>query len=328
MKKSPIALAVLAASGAALAQSSVTLYGRIDTSVGSEKTLAGTTTKVFSGNLTTSRYGFRGSEDLGGGLRAQFQLENGFNSDEGTLGSNNLAFNRASWVGLSGGFGQVRLGLSDSPYKDIFDMGVVNALYDSEFTPNKIAYTGVGNSTSRLNNSVRYDTPSFGGISGAVSYSPDETAGVKNDITALNLRYRNGPLDVGFAYQDQKNAAVANDREYSVLAAAYNFGVARVSAQYQNSKQANGLKDNEYVLGVVVPLADNIDVSLAYADSKGKLNGATTSKGTAYSFGGTYALSKRTRLYGAYLTGDVENAVTGAKTAERTLYAVGVRHDF
>lgn len=327
MKKSLIALAVLATTSAAFAQSSVTVYGRIDTSVGSEKTLAGKATKVFSGNLTTSRYGFRGTEDLGGGLRAQFQLENGFNSDEGTLGSNNFAFNRASWVGLAGGFGQVRLGLSDSPYKDIFDMGVSNALYDSEFTPNKIAYTGVGNSTSRLNNSVRYDTPNFGGISAAVSYSLDETAGVKNDITALNLRYRAGKLDVGFAYQDQKNAVVTSDREYNVLAAAYDFGAARVSAQYQSSKQSNGLKDNEYVFGVVVPVATNIDVSLAYSNSKGKLNGTTTSKGTAYSFGGTYALSKRTRLYGAYLSGDVENGA-GVTTADRTLYAVGVRHDF
>jgi predicted porin len=185
MKKSLIALAVLAASGAALAQSSVTMYGRIDTSIGSEETLSGKSTKVFSGNLTTSRYGFRGTEDLGGGLRAQFQLENGFNADDGTVGTANAAFNRASWVGLSGAFGQVRLGLSDSPYKDIFDLGVSNALYDSEFTPNKIAYTGVSNSTSRLKDSVRYDTPNFGGISGAVSYSMDETAGVKNDITRL-----------------------------------------------------------------------------------------------------------------------------------------------
>ena len=206
-------------------------------------------------------------------------------------------------------------------------MGVANALYDFEFTPNKIAYTGVSNSTSRLSNSVRYDTPSFGGISGAVSVSMDETAAVKNDITALNVRYRSGKLDVGFAYQDQKNTTVANDREYNVLAAAYDFGVARASAQLQNSKQATGLKDNEYVFGVVVPVASNVDVSLAYSNSKGKLNGATTSKGTAFSFGGTYSLSKRTRLYGAYLTGDVENAA-GVKTADRTLYAVGVRHDF
>jgi predicted porin len=328
MKKSLIALAILATTGAAFAQSNVTIYGRIDTSIGSEKINGVSTTKVFSDNLTTSRYGFRGTEDLGGGLKANFQLENGFKSDEGTLGSTNTAFNRAAWVGLSGGFGQARLGLIDSPYKDIFDLGNINALYDSEFTPNKIAYTaGATNSTSRLINSVRYDTPNFGGISGGVSYSMDENAAVKNDITALNLRYRSGPLDVGYAYQDQKNTSAASDRQYNVLSAKYDFGIASVSGQFQDVKQSNGRKDTEYMVGVQVPVAPNADVSLGYANSKGKLNGATDAKGSAYSFGGTYSLSKRTRVYGAYLTGDVKNA-SGVKTTDRTLYAVGVRHDF
>jgi predicted porin len=326
MKKSLIALATLATiSGAAMAQSSVTVYGRLDASVGSERINGTSTSQLFSGLLTTSRLGFRGTEDLGGGLRANFQLEAPLTVDNGTAGS--LAFTRASWVGLSGGFGQVRLGLSDSPYKDIFDMGVSNALYDSEFTPNKIAYTGVANSSSRLSNSVRYDTPSFGGFSGAVSYGLDETAGVDNNITALNLRYRNGPLDVGFGYQEQSNAVLASDREYNVLAATYNFGMARVSAQLQNSKQANGLDDTEYVLGVAVPITSAIDVSLAYSGSKAELNGVTSSEGSAFSLGGTYALSKRTRLYAAYLDGDVENGA-GVTTTERRLYAVGVRHDF
>lgn len=326
MNKTLTALAVLATmSGAALAQSSVTVYGRIDASVANEKLNGTSTSQVSSGLLTTSRLGFRGTEDLGGGLRANFQLEAPLTVDNGTAGG--LTFSRASWVGLSGGFGQVRLGLSDSPYKDIFDMGVSNALYDSEFTPNKIAYTGVGNSTSRLSNSVRYDTPSIGGFSGAVSYGLDETAGVDNDITALNLRYRAGALDVGFAYQDQSNAAAASDREYNVLAASYNLGMARVSAQLQNSKQANGVKDTEYVLGVAVPLGDAFDVSAAYSGSKAKTNGVTSAKGSAFSFGGTYAMSKRTRLYAAYLDGDVENGA-GVTTTDRRLYAVGVRHDF
>jgi len=326
MKKSLIALAALATlSGAALAQSSVTIYGRLDASVGSEKLNGTSTTQLSSGLLTTSRLGFRGTEDLGGGLRANFQLEAPLTVDDGNSGG--LRFTRASWVGLSGGFGQVRLGLSDSPYKDIFDMGVANALYDSEFTPNKIAYTGVSNSTSRLANSVRYDTPNFGGFSGAVSYGLDETAGVDNDITAFNVRYRSGPLDVGFAYQEQSNAAIASDREFNVLSAGYNFGVARVSAQLQNSKQANGVKDTEYVLGVAVPVGQAFDVSFAYSGSKAKTNGATSAKGSAFSFGGTYAMSKRTRLYAAYLDGDVENGA-GVTTTDRKLYAVGVRHDF
>lgn len=95
-----------------------------------------------------------------------------------------------------------------------------------------------------------------------LTFNFEETAGVKNDITALNLCYRAGKLDVGFAHQDQKNTVAASDCGHSVLSAAYNLGVAHVSAQFQNSKQATGLKDNRFVPGVLVPVATNTDVSL------------------------------------------------------------------
>src|SRR5690554_2252199 len=101
MKKSLIALAVLASAGGALAQSSVTLYGRIDTSVGSEKIDGVNTSEMFSGRLSTSRIGLRGSEDLGGGLKANFNLEGTLNSDDGRVGSAAGFFDRQSWIGLS-----------------------------------------------------------------------------------------------------------------------------------------------------------------------------------------------------------------------------------
>jgi len=335
MKKSLIALAVLATTGAAFAQSNVTLYGRMDASVGSNRVDGVSTTQLFSGNLTTSRLGLRGTEDLGGGLKANFQLESALTVDDGTAGS--LRFGRASWVGLSGGFGAVRLGLMDSPYKDIYDMGVSNNLYDSEFTPTKIAYlsggvgtaSGVSDYSSRPSNMIRYDSPSFGGFSGSVGYAFDENvapATANSEITAFNLRYRGGPLDVGVAYQDQKNATATLDRNYTVLAAAYNLGVARLSAQYQMTDQTNGLEDSDMSIGVTVPFG-NFDVSAGYARGKSELNGATTGKGSAFALGATYALSKRTRLYGGLLDGDVEDG-TGATARERRLYAVGVRHDF
>ncbi|WP_291014244.1 porin [Hydrogenophaga sp.] len=327
MKKSLMALAVLATTGAALAQSNVTLYGRIDSSIGSNKVNGVSTNQLFSGNLTTSRYGFRGTEDLGGGLKANFVLENGFNSDDGTLGSANTAFNRQSWVGLSGGFGALKLGKTDSVFKDVYDLGNSNNLYDSEFTPVKIAYAGVSNFSSRPNNQIRYDTPSLAGFSAGVSVSFDETASVNNDLTALSLRYRAGKLDVGVGYQDQKNAVAASDREYTVLAAAYNFGVVRVSGQVHNAKQGNGVKDSDYAFGVAVPIG-SFDVSAGYAASTTKTNGIETADGSAFAFGATYSLSKRTRLYGGYLTGKVKNTSTGATTTDRTLYSMGVRHDF
>ena len=249
-----------------------------------------------------------------------------------------VAFAGETSVGLTGGFGAVRLGLMDSPYKYIYDMGVSNNLYDSEFTPTKIAYlsggvgtaSGVSDYSSRPSNMIRYDSPSFGGFSGSVGYAFDENvapATANSEITAFNLRYRAGKLDVGAGFQDEKNATATLDREFTVLSAGYDFGVVRVSGQIHNAKQRSGLKDSDYAIGVAMPLGA-FTLSAGYASSTTKTNGVKTADGEAFAFGATYALSKRTRLYGAYLDGDVENATTGAKTFERKFYAVGVRHDF
>lgn len=117
MKKSLIALAVLAASGAAMAQSSVTVYGLADVRVGSFKQSdevgSLSNTEMRSGGFATSRIGFKGTEDLGGGLKANFQIETSVAIDRpaaSTIGD------RQAWVGLSGGFGAIELGRSWTPY--------------------------------------------------------------------------------------------------------------------------------------------------------------------------------------------------------------------
>jgi len=330
MKKSLIALAVLAAASAASAQS-VSLYGRIDASIGTEKTLGvGSVNKMFSDNLTTSRWGLRGSEDLGGGLKANFVLETAFASDTGV---GNAGFSRQSWVGLAGGFGAIKLGKTDSVYKDIFDSGVANNLFDSEFTPTKIAYTGVSNFDSRPNNQIRYETPNMSGFSAGLTYALDEDVANAAQITAFNVRYRAGAMDLGFATQKQDfnpntpPAANTADRTYNVISASYNFGMVKLSGQYQTAKETAGRKDTEYALGLAVPMG-KVELSAGLANGKTKTAaGATSAKGNAYAFGATYSMSKRTRVYGGYLTGDVENAA-GVKTADRSLFAVGVRHDF
>ncbi len=323
MKKSLIALAVLATTGAAMAQSNVTLYGRIDTSVGSNKVNGVSTTQMFSGNLTSTRWGLRGSEDLGGGLKAIFGLEQGFDSSAGTQAAGS-AFDRMSIVGLSGGFGTLKLGRHDTSFDDIRDLSVSSNLWDSEFSATKIAYTaGVADYASRASNQIRYESPSFGGFSLGASYGLDEDATVKADTTAFNLRYRAGALDVGFGYQDQK----ANNRKYSTIGAAYNFGVARVSAGFNRAEIRNGNEADGFAIGVNVPVG-NLDFSVGYAYSKAETTaGATAAKGTALSAGVTYAMSKRTRLYGALLDGEVENGA-GVKTLDRRMYSIGVRHDF
>lgn len=325
MKKRLLSVALIGAAGCAFAQSSVTLYGRVDTSVGSETLNNVRTSNVYSGQLTPGRFGFRGTESLSAGLKVNFVLENGFNSDDGTTGLNGTAFSRASWVGLSGGFGAVRLGLVDSPYKDIFDSGNSNIVFDSAFTPYNVAYTGVASYVSRLTNQVRYDSPSFGGVTASVGIALDETAGVSNDTTALNLRWRNGPLDVGAAIQQQKNSVLASDRDYRVFGATYDLGFARISGQYQTAEQGDGREDKEFGLGVVVPVG-KMEFSAGYARGKTEL-GANRAKGTGFGLGATYELSKRSKVYAGFLDGKVETS-TGTTTLDRRLYSVGMRHDF
>jgi predicted porin len=193
MKKSLIALAVLAAAGAAQAQSTVTLYGLADIWVGSVKettTIGGVstsarTTKVDSGGFNTSRFGLKGSEDLGGGLKANFQLEQGFNMDNGTSQVTGTAFNRQAWVGLSGGFGEVQLGRVWTSYDDI--RSSANDTFNANIASSFSTWVGYNDRTS---NGIKYLTPSFGGISGSVTYALGEdkntsTNGKDNNLAAL-----------------------------------------------------------------------------------------------------------------------------------------------
>ena len=257
MKKSLIALAVLAASGAALAQSSVTIYGRLDASVGSmDKIGAGSDTKLFSGGevgLTTPRLGFIGKEDLGGGLKATFKLEQRIDIDTGAL--QNPSFKGESSVGLAGGFGAVRMGRMTTPFDDARALSNKYNVFDSNgFTPTAAVFkTGGANAdySSRNNGMIRYDSPSFGGVSGSVSHAFEQTAGADDTVTSLLLGYKDGGLNVALGFQDEKTK-----QEYTQLAASYDFGTFALSGGYSTRKAdaaANG-KDTEYNLGVEVLL--------------------------------------------------------------------------
>ena len=345
MKKSLIALAVLASSGAAMAQSSVTVYGRLDASVGSAKVGAPgaalrANTQMFANNLTTSRLGFRGTEDLGGGLSALFIIETGFAPDSPvgtTLGD------RAAVVGLSGGFGTIKLGRHDTSFDDIRDLMVSSNLWDSTHLASTETIVGAGANGAvpasagvgqladygdRANNQIRYESPSFGGFSAGVSYAFDEqVAPIKQDITAFNLRYKAGNLDVGYAYQENKNAAVAaSNLEYNTVAAAYNFGTFRVSGGWNQVKNQASLKSDAYSVGAIVPVGA-FDLSVGYSTAKAKQGSATFEKGDAFSAAVAYNLSKRTRVYAGLTTGDIEDAA-GTKVREREVYALGLAHTF
>ncbi|MFJ3046205.1 porin [Herbaspirillum chlorophenolicum] len=391
MKKSLLALAVLGAfAGAAQAQSSVTIYGIVDTGVAyiSKVQTTGTNTgskfAVNSGTIQGSRIGFKGVEDLGGGLSAVFNLETGFTNDDGGLqGSDQVTssnlFRRKSVVGLAGGFGTVLLGRQTdfadtiSAYTAVADFG--GLIQNSGSNLNRLQGT-------RTNNSVSYTTNNLGGFTGNLIYGFGETAGQTSAGQAFGLggKYENGPLGLGINYYQSKlgttpsdtslitaaptttnaaaitaaNAAAAANAGSTALkslnvVASYQFGPARVYANYSRVKQdlkgtptvatatlANAQKADIYEIGTAYALSPSLKLLAVVDHSRASFNGVNTKgKLTQISLGADYWLSKRTDLY-AFVSNmratDIQNpGITGGATgsdASQTAIVTGIRHKF
>ena len=362
MKKTLIALAALTSiAGVAQAQSSVTLYGIADVYVASESTTARSTTAgirsstkntqtlIDSGGMNTSRFGMRGVEDLGGGLKAVFALEGGIDVSTGATNSGSL-FGRQAFVGVNGNFGTVTLGRHLTAYELL--RGATNHSDNAilfSFSQLRAVYSnGVVDYASRTSNSLAYTSPSFGGFSGALvlGTGEDKTAGVSaSRNNSLHLKYANGPLLVGYAYQNEKfNASISGlstpgtpvlpgdgERDYNLFGASYDFGVAKITGSYQAAKQKNSVvpaidgKDKEFQAGVTVPFGVAA-VSAGYVRSKSDTTGL---KAQGFSLLGTYSLSKRTALYAGALTRKFDlDAAALAGTEKVTTVAAGLRHSF
>jgi len=307
MKKTLIALAAVAATSAALAQSSVTLYGVADASLSKVTGTSATFSSAGKMNNGTSRWGVRGTEDLGGGLKAGFNFEQGLSLNDGSLSKAGAGeFGRAAFMSLSGGFGEVSLGRRYNPAY------YTEAAWELTGTAN---YSAVDNQFSRAfggnreSSMVMYTTPSLSGLTvqfGHVLKGNNATNKATND---LSLRYVNGPLAVGFNYNKQDNG----DKNKH-LGASYNFGA---------FKLAGALIDPEGVargfsLGGttnVGPVALTLDVARD-----------TNAKDTDYVLEAKYPLSKRTTAYAAYLSDGKKKA--GGLGADKTGFGLGVRHNF
>ncbi|RDI13675.1 porin [Comamonas sp. AG1104] len=323
MKKSLIALAVLAASGAAMAQSSVTLFGIVDTGVSYVDNAVGNNAKygVHSSGNATSRLGLRGTEDLGGGLKAGFWLEGELGTDDGNAALGGFNFRRESTVRLSGNFGEVRLGRETTP---TFRAGLKYDLFGATGIGQNMGYadwagTGIADgNTIRKDNMLSYSSPNFSGFTANISYAFDEKkgatiyAGTPDQITlggkvgryvGGNVGYDNGPLSVTAAY-GTLSYGQAGDRDEMSIGASYNFGVAKVVGNVQQIKykpeQGSSAKFNNYLLGVSAPVGGVGEVKLQYAMYDQK---ADDTKAHQLSLGYVHNLSKRTALYGtvAYL---------------------------
>ena len=338
MKKSLIALAVLAASGASFAQSSVTLYGIADVWLGRQELMGVNSvkqTKIESGGVSGSRFGFKGSEDLGGGLKANFVLEQGFSIDTGAAGTYvpnyaapattaTSAFSRYAYVGFSGGFGEVKLGKTGTAYDDIWGAG--NSGFDSVLSANNEVFKSGGYNWNPAN-SIYYATPSMSGFSGAASYTLGENKNATVDagaIASAQVKYEAGPVMAALAYQVEGLVkGVTPKTEFTRLVGSYNLGVAKLIAGFGQVK-TSALTTNEWEIGADFPVSSALTVSGGIARSTDNNAADTTRQG--YSLAANYALSKRTSVYGGYRAATTK--ANGAADQDGSLLAVGVRHAF
>ncbi|MPS29081.1 porin [Pigmentiphaga sp.] len=348
MKKTLLAASLLAGfAGAAQAQSNVTLYGLVDAGFNYTK-LEGQSSRtgIDSGLQGQSRWGIRGSEDIGGGLKAIFTLENGFTVDNGQQTQGRL-FGRYAFVGLeSAAAGRVTLGRTTN-LAFMWAAGIANPFglsFSSATVGSTFGYNDADLGLGRVNNSIYYYSPNFSGFQGAIGYSfqsnPDtEVAGSKNNdrLVDLGLKYDNGPLKAVVTYQYlNPSQLTANNGKFKnlTLGANYDFGVVAVYAGYANAKgirtvngyngainatSADFTKDNAYTIGLSAPLGPG----KAYA----AYQKATKSKTDNWAIGYTYDLSKRTNLYAFYVDGNVRNFATKQDLSNRQ-FALGLQHRF
>ena len=392
MKKKLITLAVLAAAGSASAQSSVTIYGAIDNSftrVTNNK--GGASASGLSsggGGSVGSKLGFKGTEDLGGGLKVNFKLELGLETSSGANGvpgSNDniniippggaLRFDRAAYVSLSGGFGEIRVGrdlaasfISNVIYDPFLTYGVGSSLnfplgvLGSLFVPAGVLSPSITGkdaaSLFRVSNAISYLTPGdLGGFSGQFQFAPSEqssSAGVGDKdgrVITLRLAFDKGPIgfSVSAGESKQSGAGVTQDVSTANVGGSYDFGVAKVTAEYVRFKTENatGVVGQDFntkvaTIGVIAPLGPG-RIKLGLSASERDVDGiASDFNANKIALGYDYVLSKRTSLFvtvarvnnsGGSAVGVADGGVAGFGSPTRvnsrsTGYDVGILHSF
>jgi predicted porin len=363
MKKSLLALAVLGAfAGAASAQTSVTIYGLIDASVGYiDDDVAGKAWSVNSGQMSGSRLGFRGTEDLGGGLSAIFTLENGFSVDAGTFGQSGRnttsggatipgatrLFGRQAWVGLQGGFGAVRLGRQNAP---VYVAAVATDPFaaSNQHGNARVFGSGLYNQDPflRADNTLSYTSPNFNGLTATVGYSFGEQSDTASSFAARRTQhfgasYVNGPINAQFAYINTRGVSnfastdFAEDQVKSYLiGGSYDLGVVKPFVSFASTKLENAGVPSEkirnYQLGLSAPVgaAGTVLASWYHNDQRDVTDGEANS----YSIGYVHNLSKRTNLYTSLSLNkaDANGGITSVveDDEDRKVLNIGIRHSF
>ncbi len=332
MKKTLLALGVAALCSGVQAQSSVQVMGLLDTYVGSVELAGGARVAgVNSGGMTTSWFGFKGTEDLGGGLKVGFALTSFLRVDTGLPGRFNgdPFFARDSSVNLSGGFGTVTLGRALAP--NFLPTIISNPFGDSfTFSP-LVLHANIGNgpvgkttpADTGWSNQVMYSTPSFGGLSANLSYQFGEQANDsgKNNM-GFNVLYFGGPLTLtGFYERAEINNPIVgllgSQTKDWMLGGAYDFGPVKAFLTHGQAENAT----TDWKTTSVGASADFGPGKLMLAWANTKVDPAAVKRNTV-SAGYDYFLSKRTDVYAIVMSDRVTGLTSG------TSYGVGIRHRF
>ena len=311
LKSVAAAIALLTAAGGAWAQSgSVTLYGRVDLNV---TRVSGESWRMDMSS--TSRFGLRGVEPLGGGLSAIFQLESRINAQNGTTETPRF-WGRESWVGLRGGFGTFRMGRTLSPSQRIASN------YDPHGTDGIGSFGSggllLGHSSAtfvRMDNGLYYETPNLSGFTVFGAFAMDDTPGPTDErFHSIRLRYAKGPLDVSLGIGE---LSVGNN--VNSFGAAYDFRFVKPMVQFHSGERA-GRKRATWLAGATAPIGAG-ELRAAYSEQDDRGSGTQTDR-TLLAVGYDYSLSKRTLVYGTVIRDktDRQDAKSG--------FELGMRHSF
>jgi len=361
MKKSLIAMAVMAAAGAASAQSSVTLFGIVDAAISRYSVSGGThVTALSNSGYNSSRLGFRGTEDLGGGLSASFWLEGALANDAGQGGDQGTGFNfrRRSTVSLAGGWGELRLGRDYTPTfwnMTVFDPFGTNGVGSNIGHKVKLGTPGFSDPTYvRSDNMVQYFLPAnLGGFYGQFSYAFDEIPGNQDagQFYGGRIGFASGPFNVAGAYSHRDGSDPTTDTNPEVrdwnIGGQWDFGMAKLMGVYDDAKYTGTLADatlKTWLIGGLIPVGAG-EVRISYGQTKLDVSAGDDPKSSQWALGYVHNLSKRTALYATYAhvsnkggAATPVNASIGYTATATTLggianhsssgFDLGIRHSF
>ena len=335
-KPSLLALAALAltAAGSASAQSNITLFGVVDLGIRHVNN-AGTKQKQMSTDgLQSSRLGFRGIEDMGGGLKAGFWLESALSADTGTTNATRFWHRRATVSLSSNNLGELRLGRDLVPtwtaMADFDPFGTVG-IGD---TGRLISLPGGVDTQIRADNMVSYFTPALGGFYGQLSVAAGEGVAGKKYMGGRG-GFRSGPIDVSLAYSQTE--VTTDDVKLAVVGGSYDFGMLKVMASAQQAEyQAD--KDRHYNVGATAPLGPGL-IRGSYTKADGSGPGIGNRDADQFAIGYVHNLSKRTALYGTYAqiknkgtatytVGNISGFTMPTTQEDSKGFELGLRHSF